>query len=413
MGVQADNARFFLDALTEANETGNKTIYLPNGVYDLGELTLTAIEANGIAIIGESMEGTIIRNAPDYSIESISKTATLHIAKDVEGTYLQNLTIENALDYYKNNNGRAVALWDQGTQTVCKNVQLLSYQDTYYSNLIGAVKYFETCEIHGTVDFICGDGSVYFKDNLLYCEKRNTSGGGSDALTASNADASDRGYVFENTRVKSECGLVSLGRSWNNKPQCVFLNTVFDFSAGTFELTGNGIKRWTVEAMNALPELFGEYNTTNVEGQVISPATNDVTFTFKEASKQMNTILTAEQAARFTIDYTLGSWAATAQNDAKQAVCDLNNIDLTAVYLVEAPNGSASLYLGSELTNEVIPEGAKVRKANARGGFGKPAGSSEGFYEAQTEGASYKFFREGQLIIVKNNKAYNVYGMAL
>ena len=80
----SDNARFFLRALADANKTGHTAIYLPNGVYDLGELTLTAIEADGIAIIGESMEGTIIRNAPDYMLESISKTATLRIANDVE-----------------------------------------------------------------------------------------------------------------------------------------------------------------------------------------------------------------------------------------------------------------------------------------------------------------------------------------
>ena len=54
----SDNARFFIRALADANKTGNKTIYLRNGVYDLGELTLTAIEADNIAIIGESMEGT-------------------------------------------------------------------------------------------------------------------------------------------------------------------------------------------------------------------------------------------------------------------------------------------------------------------------------------------------------------------
>ena len=50
----SENARFFLRALAEANKTGNRTIYLPNGVYDLGELTLTAVEANHITIIGES-----------------------------------------------------------------------------------------------------------------------------------------------------------------------------------------------------------------------------------------------------------------------------------------------------------------------------------------------------------------------
>ena len=159
--VPANDAASFLMALVLANGEGNAKIFLPNGTYDLGETVLTTISANNIAIIGQSMEGVIIKNAPDYKTESIDKTATLRIAKNVKGTYLQDITIQNALDYYKNNNGRAVCLWDQGTQTICKNVKMLSYQDTYYSNLIGAVKYFETSEIHGTVDFICGDGSVY------------------------------------------------------------------------------------------------------------------------------------------------------------------------------------------------------------------------------------------------------------
>ena len=307
----SENARFFLRALADANKTGNKTIYLPNGVYDLGELTLTAIEANNISIIGESMEGTIIRNAPDYRLESIAKTATLRIANDVEGTYLQNLTLENALDYYKNNNGRAVVLWDQGTKTICKHVRLLSHQDTYYSDCVGAVKYFEDCEIHGTVDFICGDGTVYFKNTLLYCERRGGNGGGVDIITASKASADDRGYIFDGCTIKSECPVISLGRAWREQPRCVFLNTVFDYSAGEFEVTDKKIQRWTIEGMRVLPDLFGEYNTKDIHGCVISPKTNNITFTFHDTSKTMNTILSPKQAKAYSLNAVFGTWADT------------------------------------------------------------------------------------------------------
>ncbi len=308
----SENARFFLRALADANATGHKTIYLKNGVYDLGELTLTAIEADGIAIIGESMEGTIIRNAPDYMLESISKTATLRIANDVEGTYLQDLTIENALDYYKNNNGRAVCLWDQGTKTICKNVRLLSHQDTYYSDNPGALKYFENCEIHGTVDYICGDGNVYFNHCLLYCEQRNS---GADPITANKASGdADRGYVFESCTIQSECPVVSLGRSWRNTPKCVFLRTTIDFSAGEFTLHDKGVQRWTLQAMTVLPECFGEYRTMDVKGRVISPTSNEVTFTYRGQEKMMNTILTAKQAQLYTMEYVLGAWAEEAKN---------------------------------------------------------------------------------------------------
>ena len=311
----SDNARFFLRALADANKTGHQTIYLPNGVYDLGELTLTAIEADGIAIIGESMEGTIIRNAPDYQLESISKTATLRIANDVEGTYLQNLTIENALDYYKNNNGRAVCLWDQGTKTVCKNVRLLSHQDTYYSDAPGALKYFEDCEIHGTVDYICGDGNVYFNRCLLYCERRGGDNRGADYITANKASAEDKGYVFESCTVKSECPYVSLGRSWRNTPKCVFLRTTFDFSAGEFSLTdGKKTQRWTLPGMNVLPECFGEYKTCDVQGNIISPEKNEVVFNYRGQEKAMNTIMTDEEAAKYTMEYVLGEWGKEIYN---------------------------------------------------------------------------------------------------
>ena len=312
----SENARFFLRALADANKTGNTTIYLPNGLYDLGELTLTAIEANNISIIGESMEGTIIRNAPDYQLESIAKTATLRIANDVEGTYLQNLTLENALDYYKNNNGRAVALWDQGTKTICKNVRLLSHQDTYYSDMVGAFKYFEDCEIHGTVDFICGDGTVYFKNTLLYCERRGSNGGGVDIITANRAFGTDRGYIFDGCTIKSECPVVSFGRAWNNTPKCVFLNTVFDYSAGEFAVTDKKIQRWNTEGMRVLPELFGEYKTKDVEDRVISPQVNNVTFTFRGTSKTMNTILSSKQAKAYSLKAVFGPWA----NEIKKAI---------------------------------------------------------------------------------------------
>ena len=289
------NAAFFIRALMNANAGGEKMIRLPDGIYDLGALALTAIEANGITIIGESMEGTIIRNQPDYRYESIDKSATLRIAQGVEGTRLMNLTIENALDYYHDDNGRGVALWDQGTKTVCKHVRLLGHQDTYFSDNEGGTHYFDSCEIHGTVDFICGDGDVYFRNCLLYCLPRSKSGEGTDAITASGAGKEDKGFVFEGCTIKSECPVVSLGRSWKNYPKCVFLNTRLDYSAGEFSLENNAIRRWTVQGMMALPERFGEYRTMDQEGRVVSPETNEVTFVLDGKSRTMNTILSEEQ----------------------------------------------------------------------------------------------------------------------
>ena len=419
--VPAGDAACFLLALVQA-ESGDK-IFLPNGTYDLGETVLTAISKDNISIIGQSMEGTIIKNAPDAKTESIDKTATLKINKNVKNTYLQDLTLQNALDYYKNNNGRAVCLQDQGTQTICKNVKMLSYQDTYYSNLIGAVKYFETSEIHGTVDFICGDGSVYFKNTELVCEQRSTSGGGSDALTASNADASDKGYVFEGCSVRYADNIegtkpvVSLGRSWNYKPKTVFLNTLL---ADDLVMTKDAdaqkdkIQRWTCGGMNILPELFGEYNSVDKNGNVVSPASNNVTFVLNSDEKQMETILTAEQAATYTMEYTLGAWAETAKADATQAVVEKDGYEETGIYLVELlDDGSCSIVTGADLNAEVMLPGVSIRKANARGGFGLKAGEEpQGVENTKAAEAkkAVKVFREGQVVIVRDGKEYSILG---
>ena len=430
--VPSGDAASFIMALTQA-ESGDK-IFLPNGTYDLGETCLTAIAKNNISIIGQSMERVIIKNAPDALKESIDKTATLHINKNVTGTYLQDLTIQNDLDYYKNDNGRAVALWDQGTKTVCKNVRLLSHQDTYYSNLQGAVKYFETSEIHGTVDFICGDGSVYFYGTELVCEQRSKNGGGSDALTASNAGADDKGYVFEHCSVRyseditGNKPVVSLGRSWNNKPKTVFLNTFLDDSCGELVMTKDAsdqkdkIQRWTLGGMNILPEFFGEYNSVNANGETISPASNNVTFVLGSESKQMETILTAEQAATFTMDYTLGDWASTAKAEAKQAVAEkeASQFEPDGIYLVEVENSFQAIIKGSEYMDRfALYDGVTytVRKANSRGGFGWKAGEEP---EEEISGLVEvcnckieKIIRDGQVIIVRDGREFNVLGAQL
>ena len=428
--VAAGDAAGFLLALASAEE-GDK-IFLPNGTYDLGEVCLTPISKNNISIIGQSMENTIIKNTPDYHNEGIGTTATFLIT--ATNTYLQDLTILNSMDYFKAlevmSNGRAVCIQDKGTKTICKNVKLLSNQDTYYSNKVGAVKYFDGCEIHGTVDFICGDGSVYFYGTELVCEQRNKNGGGADAVTASNADASDKGYVFNYSTIRYAENIegtkpvVSLGRSWNNSPKCIFLNTFLSDEYGELNMYKDAnaqkdkIARWTLGAMNALPTKFGEYNSVNGQGTVISPESNNVTFVLGTDEKQMETILTADEAATYTMEYTLGEWAATAKTDATQAVVETTGeYEPEGIYLLEPmEGGQCALTTGADLNSEPIIPGLIIRKANARGGFGLPAGEDpkESIENTKAENTKVqKIFRDGQVVIVRDGKEYNVLGAEL
>jgi len=423
--IPAGDAKTFLYALLAA-EAGDK-IFLPDGLYDLGDAVLTQIGKNDLSIIGESMEGTIIRNAPDYDKEGIAVTATILIPMNIRNTYLQDLTLQNALDYYGaldagQSNARAIALQDQGTQTICKNVRLLSHQDTYYSNLPGAVKYFDNCEIHGTVDFICGDGNVYFKNCLLYGEKRKTDGSGSDALTANNGPATDKGYVFVDCTIQSECLVVSLGRAWDYTPSVVFINSLVDYSAGDFAFADkkNSIQRWTKGLMNphAWPK-FGEYNTHLANGTVLTPAANTVTFidtnVSPNESRDIETVLSAAQAATYTMDYTLGAWASTAANSILQETADPKAIDAAALYLVEDNGAFVAIKKGAELDIASLT-GKTIRKANARGAFGAPAMISDtetGIEEISQEpiANSQKLIENGQLIILRDGVRYNAQGV--
>lgn len=287
------------------------TVLLHDGVYDLGETVLTTISASHVVVKGESMEGTIIKNAPDAKIEGISTTAT--ILNTGSDNIFESLTLQNALDYYKADNGRAVCLQDKGTRTACYSVRMLSYQDTYYSNKPGQECWFEDCEIHGTVDFICGSGSVYFYNTLLYCEKRASSGGGSDCITANNSQTAqqDKGYVFDRCTIQSECPVVSLSRSWNDQPQVAYLLTTLDMSKGEFSLSdGSKIQRWTIDGMNnCVPYDFSEYNTMDTEDNVISPESNKVQF-FGKAENEKETIIGYEAAeAKSYTHFFRDGWA--------------------------------------------------------------------------------------------------------
>ena len=93
--MKAGDASSFLEVLDAVNGNNAATdaersfVYLPNGTYDLGFACLTPVSGHNISIIGESMEGVIIKNLPEA--EGIGITATLK--NSGTGNYFQDLTI--------------------------------------------------------------------------------------------------------------------------------------------------------------------------------------------------------------------------------------------------------------------------------------------------------------------------------
>ena len=370
--IPAGDGAGLIMAINQASSEENSKIFLPNGTYDLGETVLTGISGKNVSIIGESMEGVIIKNAPDVSLEGLGSADLL--VNTGEGLYLQDLTLQNALDFYAAGSaGRAVTLHDKGTKTINKNVRHLSYQDTYYSHKTGGLFYFEGGEIHGTVDYMCGYGRVYFNKVTLVNEQRNT------ATMTANSEL----YVFNECVVENNADVYNFGRAWSNHPTCIFLNTTLkdpDKLATT---------RWNLTGINCDYSIAGEYGTMNAQGENITPAANNVTFTKENTS--MNTILDASALETYSIQNVLGEWAETAQDQAKQVTAPTAELkDGTISWEPVAGATAYALFKDGEFigitteTSFVVETGDAassraqdtavytIRAANERGGFGEP-----------------------------------------
>ena len=377
MTVKAGDAQSFITALEVAN--GNNAaadatrtyIFLPNGTYDLGDKCLTTISGNNISIIGENMDKTIIVNTPE--VEGIGVTATLFNTST--GLYLQDLTLKNAYPFNMST-GRAVCLQDKGTKTICKNVKMLSYQDTYYSNNNKGQYYFETSDIHGIVDFICGGGDAFFNKCTLTLEP-----GKNSYITASYTDGSNFGYVFDGCKiVGSPTDKFDFGRSWGGTAMCAFLNTILDANAAK-NISAN---RWNANGMNVVAKNFWEYNTVDESGKVISPAENVVKFTKDKEVNEYNTIMTAEKAAGYALDKVFANWTpadlAAQKNGITSAV---SNNQLTwngdaQMYLVEKDGEFFAMTTEKSLNINDANSKYAVRAANEMGGFNQPSSVTTG-----------------------------------
>lgn len=306
--VKKGDAQSLLDAVAQANKTNADKnaqrlyILIPDGFYDLGEKVLTRITGHNIALIGQSMAGTVIQNRPDVKNEGISKTAVFQ--NRGTGNYLQDMTLKNALDFYAAGAaGRAVTLHDKGTQTVCNRVCLLSHQDTYYSDNDLGQFYFQDSEIHGTVDFICGDGDVWFERCRIVTEKRSADGSGRNVIAAPKTSKTPWGYIFNRCTVQNIVSDFEYARGWNGTPHCIWLYTTL-LSPEKLQPT-----RFDWRGMRTVQNDFKEYGTTDAQGRDITPKTNVVTFEIKDEKNTVETILTRDEAKQYQVKKVFTSWA--------------------------------------------------------------------------------------------------------
>ena len=362
-----------------ASESNPFVIFFPDGEYNIGGLTgdsnqMTTFTASNTSLVGQSADKTVLYNKSIN--EGISTTATLKVSAN--GVYMQDITLYNKANYGNESNcGSACrhdALMTVGDKLVYKNVKLLSTQDTYYTKLSGGKgrSYWEGGQIEGTVDFICGDGDVFFEGTKLVMRR---SGG---YITASQNNT-DWGYVFNNATItvtnSSFNGTFYLGRSWGTA-RTVFLNTKM-----IAQPTAEGWQK----NMNSAPKVFGEYNSKDGNGNAVNTSKRRTYFDGSKdgSTATLKTVWNANDAAKYTRTNVLkgnDSWDPTKLT----AQANTPKIEQQGAEIVWADDNNARAWVvfvnGKYKTNVTAPSfsldgvatGSKitVRAANSMGGLG-------------------------------------------
>ena len=314
--TKADGQRYYIFVPDGEYElTGNTTIsFTEEPVDSTGKKRpdmngqnnhMTKINKSNISLIGQSKEGVKIWNKP--IVEGISYTATLHLDKKATDFYAQDLTLENRFNYWgvlggSSGAGRAVAFCDQGNRSVLKNVALMSWQDTYYSCNSSADYrgYFENCDLAGVVDWICGNGDIWFEKCNIIVRDRT----GNNIAAPGTEVGQAWGYVFNNCTIRPETDKPTqlkgndwtLARPWDHSPACTFLNTKMYTQPRTY-----GWNR-----MNAGKVVrFHEYNSVDDSDTQIPLETRSLA-ACSPAPGSDDCILTAAEATGYNIRNVMG-----------------------------------------------------------------------------------------------------------
>lgn len=346
----------------------------------------TYMNTPNVSIIGEGMDNTSLTNTIPNSgqsanvLEGIGKGDVLCLQKGATNTYFQDLKMYSSMGDAK---GRDIVLNDQSNKTICKNVNLWAYQDTYVSNNQNGKFYFEDGILRGRTDYLCGKGDVYYNNvELWICEK-----GGYLAVPS---QPKKYGYIFKDCTIKDATeakdlnGNYTLGRPWGKgTPIALYIDTKMEAipsAAGWDEMSGG------------YPKRFAEYNSTTSTGSTVDlkdrkkvydayDSKNGDNYVNRRNETAESPILAAEEAAFYTVENIMGQdddWDPTAATEQASAP---SNVKLNGTTLAWDNNDYALLWavckngkvVDFTITPSYIVDDASatwsVRAANEMGGL--------------------------------------------
>lgn len=340
----------------------------------------TTLNTPNVSIIGEDMKNTVLVNTVPTELvpgqwgsanplEGIGKGDVFQLHKGATNTYMQDITLRSGME---DGTGRNIVLNDQSNKTICKDVCLWAYQDTYVSNNENGRFYFEGGLLRGRTDFLCGKGDVYYNAvTLQMCEK-----GGYIAVPSK---PTQYGYIFKDCVITGEKedvdGNYTLGRPWGSgTPIALYIDTRMEVqpsAVGWNEMSGG----W--------PARFAEYNSYTTNGTVIDLSNRKKEFGNDGDKHANNPVLTADEAARMTLATVMGGdddWdptEATEQASVPTHVKIENNIltwdnnDYILCWAIVMNGEIVAFTTTPSYTIEDETAQYAVRAANEMGGLGE------------------------------------------
>lgn len=295
-------------------------IFLFNGTYDFGKTAKTAVVQN-TSLIGESQNGVLLMNNPGAVTNYQEETPVLFIDQNQNNVYMQDLTIRQARDWdSKKSAGQALALRQRGKFAAYKNVTMQGVQDTYYINKADASAYFEDCTLAGEVDFIYGDGTLFFQNCKLNPISANA------VIAASNAQTGYMGMVFNDCTIEGASGY-ALGRPWNDSPAVTYINTTMKQlpqAAGWKSMTSGLVLR------------LHEYGSKDANGAALDLSQRSLSACGAAAGSDP-CVITAEQARDYTVEKTFEKWTWNPTTLTKQVVMAKAKLNGNALTWAAAP----------------------------------------------------------------------------
>lgn len=211
--------------------------------------------------------------------------------------YAENISFINDWGVLASNGPQALAMNSQADCASFYNCKFCSFQDTWMTTNNDTNRhYVKDCWIEGAVDYFYGSGDVLLENCTLY----NVRSGA--VIVAPSHKNAKYGYAFRNCIIAGNNlaadGKLKLGRPWHNSPKAVYINTLMLIPVAS--------EGWT--NMGTIPGLFAEYNSRDVEGNVLDLSKRKTEYqckdrkTGKEITGTCRATITKEEADKYSYE---------------------------------------------------------------------------------------------------------------